>query len=147
MVQKTAATLLILVLGLATACAPARPTPTRAPEPTATPVWILATEPEHLAGIWFDGAAYVRYDADGTETIAPSIENLDTDYVMTGEFWFEDGLFYEEPPVCISLFVCEFYLLIEEGRAVRARYTIIEEPDPPCPGYRRGSQRNLVRVD
>jgi hypothetical protein len=147
MVKNTATTLLMLLLTLVAACAPAAPTPTRIPEPTPTAVWILATEPEHLAGIWDDGAAYVRYAADGTETIAASIELLDSDYVMTGKFWFEDGLFYEEPPVCISLFVCEFYLRIEEGRAVRARYTIIEEPDPPCPGYRKGTQRHLVRVD
>jgi hypothetical protein len=145
--KNTAPTLLMLVLSLVAACAPAAPTPTPTPVARPTPVEVRATKPEHLAGIWFDGASYGRYDADGTITIAESIENLDSDYVMTGRFWFEDGIYYEEPPVCLSLLVYEVYLQIEEGRAVRARLTIIEEPDPPCPGYGRGTQRRLERVD
>ncbi len=145
--KNTPTTLLALVLGLAAACAPAAPTPTPTPRPTATPVEVRATQPEHLAGIWFDGASYQRWGADGTVTIAETIENLDSDYVMTGRSWFEDGVYHEEPPVCQSVFVCEIMLQIEGGRAVRARYTVIEEPEPACPGYRRGSQRNLVRVD
>ena len=145
--KNSAATLLMLVLSIVTACAPAAPTPTRTPEPTATPVEVRATKPEHLAGIWYDGASYQRWEADGSITIAESVENLDSDYVMTGRFWFEDGIYYEEPPVCLSILVYEAYLQIEQGRAVRARLTIIEEPDPPCEGYRPGTQRRLMRVD
>ena len=64
---------------LVMACAPAAPTPTRTPEPTATPVEVLATEPEHLEDIWFDGQNehYVRFDADGTVRAAGNPEDLD----------------------------------------------------------------------
>jgi hypothetical protein len=146
MVKKATVVFVMLVLSLVTACAPAAPTPTLGPA-RPTPVEVLATKPEHLASLWFDGASYQRYEPDGTITVAESIENLDSDYVMTGRFWFKDGIYYEEPPVCMSLLVYEAYLQIEEGRAVRARLTIIEEPDPPCSGYGRGTQRRLERVD
>jgi hypothetical protein len=146
-VKKAVAITVIVVLQLVAACAPAAPTPTRTPEPTATPVEVRATKPEHLAGIWFDGASYQRYEADGSLTIAESIENLDSDYIMTGRFWFEDGKYYEEPPICLGVFAYEAYLRIEEGRAVRIRMTVIDVPDPPCPDLTLGTQRKLVRVD
>lgn len=145
--KNTAPTLLMLVLSLVAACAPAAPTPTPTPVARPAPVEVRATKPEHLAGIWFDGASYQRYEADGSLTIAESIENLDSDYIMTGRFWFEDGKYYEEPPICLGVFAYEAYLRIEEGRAVRIRMTVIDVPDPPCPDLTLGTQRKLVRVD
>jgi hypothetical protein len=147
MVKKVATVVLTVALCFVMACAPAAPTSTPTSQPTATPVEIRATKPEHLAGIWFDYASYQRWGEDGTITVAESMDTLDSDHVMTGRYWFEDGTFYMEPPVCLSLLVCNVRLHIEEGRAVRAYIRLIEEPDPPCPGYSRGTQWTLVRVD
>jgi hypothetical protein len=137
------------VLSLVASCAPAAPTPTRTPQPTATLVEVRATEPQHLAGIWFDGAAYLRFEADGTAKVAETIENLDKcpDFCMHGRYWFEDGIYYEEPPICVGIFAYEAYLRIEGGRAVRAHKTVIEVPDEPCPDLKLGTQRVLTRVD
>jgi hypothetical protein len=148
-IKNKAAALLMLVLTLAAACAPAAPTPTAAPEPQPTPVEVRATKPEHLAGIWFDGASYIRFEEDGTALAAETVENLGKcpDLCMHGRYWFEDGVYYEEPPICEGIFAYDAYLRIEDGRAVRARKTVIEVPEEPCPDLKIGTQRVLTRVD
>jgi ABC-type transport system substrate-binding protein len=151
-VRQATAVVVMLWLSLATACAPAAPTPT--PEPTPTPATVLATKPEHLAGTWFDplanhgGGMYHRFEENGTSRAAFSIEEFDNpDPSFAGTFWFENGLYHEKNPLCVGISVYEVYLQIEEGRAVRARMTVAEEPDPPCPDYRLGTQWKLVRAD
>jgi hypothetical protein len=132
MVKKATVILLMLVLSLVAACASAATTPTRTPEPTATPLEVRATKPEHLAGLWCDGASYLRYEADGTWKAAQSIKGLDNpDWIMEGRCWFEDGVCYEENPMCMGIFGYEAFLRIEEARAVRIRMTVIEVPDQP----------------
>ena len=146
--RKATVVVAMAMLSLALACAPAAPAPTPTPEPTPTPVEVMATKPEHLVGIWSDGASYGRYEADGTVTWAESIANLDIpQFRAVGRFWFEDGLFYEDSFYCEDVFGCEAYLRIEEGRAVRLRLKVIEAPDPPCDAFSLSWDRVLVRVD
>jgi hypothetical protein len=148
MVKKAVAVVVMAVLGLATACAPAAPTPTRAPEPTPMPVEVLATKGEHLVGIWFDGASYGRYEADGTITWAESLANLDTgQFCQGGRFWFEDGIYYEESFYWKGAFGCEPYLRIEEGRAVRLRLHVVEVPEQRTDALGLSKDRVLWRVD
>jgi hypothetical protein len=153
-VNKAVAIIVFVVLYLVTACAPAAPTPTRTPEPTVTPAEVRATKPEHLGGVWFDPFAnhgegmYHRFEGDGTTRAAFSIEEFDNpDPSFAGTFWFENGSYHETNPLCEGIIVYEVYLQIEEGRAVRARMMVAQEPDPPCPDYRLGTQWKLVRVD
>jgi hypothetical protein len=146
--KKTTAVVVMAVLCLLAACAPAAPTPTRTPEPTATPVDVRATEPEHLVGTWFDGASWFRFEADGTVYGGESLEQLDNpEFRFEGRFWFEDGLYHEENPICAGIYVYEAWLLIQEGRAVRARMTEIDVPDQTCPDRRLRRLWNLMRVD
>ncbi len=150
--KNTAATLLMLVLSLVTACTPAAPTSTPTPEPTATPVEVTATKPEHLAGIWVsqlsDGPAYFRFDADGTVHVGQSLEGLDdADSRLEGTFWFEDGLYHEENALCAGTYVYEASLQIQEGRAVRARMNEIEVPGMECIDRRLRRLWVLVRLD
>jgi hypothetical protein len=146
--NKVAAVVVMLVLSLVTACAPAAPAPTATPQPTATPVEVRATKVEHLVGIWFDGDAYGRYEADGTSTWAESIENLDIPHLCAGgTFWFEDGIYYEEGWYCEGIWGCEAYLRIEEGRAVRLRLKVVEAPEQPCDVFGLSWDRTLVRAD
>ena len=148
MLNRATTIFVIVVLGLATACTGAAPTPTRAPEPTATPAEVRATKLEHMVGIWRDIDTYYRFQADGTITWAESMENLDiAEHSLSGRCWFENGILYEELPVCEAILVQEAYLRIEEGRAVRLRQVTIEKPDPPCPGHGLGMDRLAVRVD
>jgi hypothetical protein len=153
--MKAAAALAVFALSLVTACTAAPATPAPTPVPTAKPAEVKATKPEHLAGIWqlggnieskTFGGRYYRWDPDGTVWWAEDPEM--TTNLRSANYCFEDGVYYEgERPACLSTGSYEIYLQITEGRAVRARYTVIEDPDPPCETYRRGSQRILVRVD
>jgi len=150
--KNTAATLLMLVLGLVTACTPAAPTPTPTPVPTATPVEVTATKPEHLAGIWLSGlgdvTSYFRFQADGTLHVAQSLEGLDdADTRLEGRFWFEDGLYHEENRLCAGTYVYEAFLGIQEGQAVRARMREVDVPGMECIDRRLRRLWSLVRVD
>jgi hypothetical protein len=137
MVKKIAAILVMAVLHLVVACAPAAPTPTRTPKPTPTPAEVRATKAEHLAGIWrlgggegnftpTYGGRYYRWDADGTVWWAHDAEMTTT--VFSASYWFEDGLYHEgESAVCLSAGCYEAYLVIEEGRGVRLRLQVIND--------------------
>jgi hypothetical protein len=137
MVKKATAAFVMLVLSLVAACAPAAPTPTRTPEPAATPAEVLATKAEHLAGIWrlggeevwFSptyGGRYYRWDLDGTVWWAEDPEMTTT--LFSASYWFEDGAYHEgESEVCFSAGSYEAYLIIEGGRAVRLRLQVIED--------------------
>jgi hypothetical protein len=93
--KNTAATLLMLVLSVVTACAPSVPTPTPTPEPTPAPVEVLATRPQHLEGIWFNPywglysgeGRYYLFDADGT-IYGQTLEEVQEKTWPQGEFWF-----------------------------------------------------------
>ena len=71
----------------------------------------------------------------------------DPNYRLLGTFWFEDGIYREQPVFCLGIYTYEIHLRIEEGRAVRLRMTLLEEGDPPCVNGRLDSQMTLVRVD
>jgi hypothetical protein len=149
MVKSKAATLLdsVLVLSLVVACAPAAPTPTTAPEATATPSEVLATLPEHLEGLWFDGQLrhYVRFDSGGTVRAAAKPEDLDEEssYAMT--YWFEDGLFYvERRSAWEGVGVYKAYLQIQDGRALVLRWECIKDTELE---RRRVYAVPLVRAD
>jgi hypothetical protein len=147
MVKKAAVILVVVVLHLATACAPSAPTVTPTPEPTATPVWVLATKPEHLEGIWLDAEAqqYQQWTADGTISGAYNVEDLDKESSFVGTFWFEEGIYYEDSPIwCIGTGAYKVYLRIEAGRAVRLRMELVEDP---CLDRRQAYRRPVVRVD
>jgi len=143
-VKKAIAVMVMVVLSLVTACTPAAPTPTLPPEPTATPVWVRATKPEHLTGIWrlfmgdWEPPWYYRWDADGTVWWGKDPEI--TTNVFSAKFWFEDGLYHEdESPDCDGLGIYEIDLEIQGGRAVRLRFNLIEDG----PGLGGGCLRPL----
>lgn len=137
MAKKAAAVLVMAVLGLSTACAPAAPPPTQTPQSTTTPVVVRATKPEHLTGIWLltaeipnqpysFGGPYYRWDTDGTVWWAEDAAM--TKNLFSAKFWFEDGLYHEnESPICEGLGIYEIYLEIEGGRAVLLRMRLIED--------------------
>jgi hypothetical protein len=140
MVKNNAAALWMLALMLVAAC--------DRPAPTATPTEILATRPQDLAGVWFDGEWYHRFDADGTIRMVASMEDLDDpNYRLLGHFWFEDGTYHERNAFCLGIYVYEVHLRMDGGRAVGLRMTLIEEGDPPCVNGRLDPQMELVRVD
>jgi hypothetical protein len=137
--------LLASILLVACASQPA-PTPTR--EPTATPVEVLATKPEHLAGLWFSPrravvgpGLYHRFEADGTIRWEYSREELEEHPTNRGRFWFEDGVYYEEGDTCFPIGSYRAYLEIEGGRAVGLRFEEVDDSDPSC------SERRLRRKD
>ena len=152
--KKAIAVLLMVVLHLVTACAPAAPTPTRTPEPTATPIEVLATKPEHLEGIWLNRTSpyagpprYYRFEADGTVKSGESLEELQENPFIDGRFWFEGGVYYEEGQYCVPIGSYRAYLNIEEGRAVALRFEEIDDSDPSCFERSWPRQGEFVRVD
>ena len=143
--KRATVLLVMLVLGLVTACSPAAPTPT--PEPTPTPADVLATKPEHLAGIWLDGEAqqYQRWDADGTIWGARNLEDLRENPEFVGRFWFEDGLYHEDEGLwCDGIGVYRVYLRIRGGRADRLYTKVVKDP---CLDRRIAYARPVSRVD
>jgi len=148
MVGRVMAVSVVAVLGLVAACAHTAPTQTRAPQPRATPVEVLATKPEHLAGIWINpaggvwgiGGPYFQFNADGIIKRAETAEGLQEEPYMEGNFWIEDGVYYEEGPYCEPIASYRVYLEIEEGRAVGLRFEEIDDPDEDC-----GTERSRVR--
>jgi hypothetical protein len=138
----------IALLCLVAACAPAAPTPTPTPEPRPTPVEVLATKPEHLAGLWtaveYDRRLYIRFEPDGT---------MKWDYDVAEptraqeRFWFEDGVYYEESSYCVPIGSYRAYLRIEEGRAVALRFEVIDDSDPSCLLRRERRFYRYLRVD
>ena len=150
------AVVVILVLSLVAACAPAAPTPTRTPEPIATPIWLLVSKPAQLEGIWlwtepipFDrsfGGGYYRWDADGTVWWANDADMAAN--LFSAKFWFEDGLYYEdESPICPGIGVYKLHLAVEGGRAVRLRMQLIEERGGWCSRINRYENKTWRRVD
>lgn len=139
MAKKTTAALVVVLLGLVTACGPPAPTPTRAPSPLPSPVWILASEPEHLEGIWFidmyQRDHYFRWDVEGT--MWKTSDAKDNTPEILGRFWFEEDAYSEERTGIPGIGVYEAQLQIQGGRAVRLRMKVIEEPrdfgDAPLP--------------
>jgi hypothetical protein len=138
MVKSAAAVVMMVIVCLAASCTTAAPTPTRAPEPTATPAEVRATKPEHLEGIWrlggevafgpTYGGRYYRWDSDGTVWWADDPEM--TTNLLSAIYWFEDGVYYEgESQVCVRTGSYEAYLAIEEGRAVRLRLQLVDDAD------------------
>ena len=128
---KTTAVLVVVVLSLVAACAPAAPTPTRAPEPTATLAEVRATKPEHLAGIWVvpwdnpDGQLYVRFEGDGIMCHTYSPQELEECPADGTRFWFEDGVYYEDFGQCLTIGSYRAYLEIQGGQAVGLRFEVI----------------------
>jgi hypothetical protein len=144
----------IAVLSLAAACTGAAPTPTRTPEPTPTPAVVLATKPEHLAGIWLNRATpygnpprYYRFEADGTVKSGESLEELQENPFIDGRFWFEGGVYYEEGQYCVPIGSYQAFLDIEEGRAVALRFEEIDDSDPSCFERSWPRQAEFARVD
>ncbi|UCC75880.1 MAG: WD40 repeat domain-containing protein, partial [Anaerolineales bacterium] len=108
---------------------PSAPALAGAPQPTPTPVEILVTKPEHLAGIWFNPIGerwgqgpYYRFDADRTVKRGFTLEALQENPFIEGRFWFEDGVYYEEGQVCSPVGSYRVYLESEGGRAVGLRF-------------------------
>jgi hypothetical protein len=147
-VKKTVAAIIVLVSHLAAACAPAAPSPTSAPHPTPTLAWILATQSEHLVGIWLNpvggfwgiGGPYFQFAADGTIKRAETVEGLQEEPHTEGSFWIEDGVYYEEGGYCEPIASYRAYLRIEEGGAMALRFEEIDDPDEEC-----GNERSRVR--
>jgi hypothetical protein len=134
--RAVAIVVMVVVLTVAAACAPSAPAATRTPQPTPTPVEVLATKPEHLAGIWrlggggaeslTYGGRYYRWAPDGTVWWAEDAEM--TTNLFSARFWFEDGVYYEgRSQVCYRTGSYEVYLEIEGGRAVRLRLQVIDD--------------------
>ena len=140
MVKRATAVLLIASLSVAAACAPAAPTPTRTPEPMATPVELLATEPDHVVGTWYNAyrefsggdPRYYRFESDGTIYWAATPEDLQKNPEVEGRFWFEDGVYYEEGYTCEPVGSYRVFVAIEGGRAVRPRFEEIEDSARDC---------------
>jgi hypothetical protein len=146
---------MLLVLSIVAACAPAAPTPTQTPPPTATPVRVLATKPEHIAGTWFnpvgvghgEGGLYYRFELDGTVMWDETLEGLDGTPLMAEEYWFEDGVYYEGGNYCVTIGSYRAYLDIEEGRAAALRFEMIDDSDQSCWERIRAMKARFVRVD
>jgi hypothetical protein len=105
--RKTIRTLVIpiLLLSLVAACAaPLAPTATSTPQPTATPVEIIASKVEDLVGVWksrFGGeVAYMQYRADGTFKLARTVADLESNPIVSGTFWFEGTVFNTFDDLC-----------------------------------------------
>jgi hypothetical protein len=153
--NRAAGLLAIVVLSLVAACIPAEPTPTPTPQPTATPVWIQATKPEHLAGIWFnpqrayrDGRGFFyRFEEDGTIYWAPTLEDLQENPDVEASFWFQDGVYYEEGYHCVPIGSYRAYLHIAEGRAVELRFEEIDDSDRSCFERRYEKRVKYERID
>jgi hypothetical protein len=150
-VKKATAVFVMLVLSLAAACAPTAPTPTPTREPTPAPVEVLATKPEHLAGIWAveaqlggRGFRHYRFEADGTISYQRVYEDFQ---LFGGRFWFEDGVYYEESEDCFPIGSYRAYLEIEGGRAVRLRFEVIDDWDQSCTERRLWRTAPYRRVD
>jgi hypothetical protein len=147
-VKGATAVSVIVAFSLATACAPALPTPTATPEPTATPVEVLATRPEHIAGVWSAwNGWYIRYSADGTTKYSRALGVLDTVPEGQGEFWFEGEVFREESPDCDAVAAYEIRLDIRDGRVVRLLFRTIEEVYPACHERAERYAHPLYRVE
>jgi hypothetical protein len=153
-VKKAIAVIVMVVLSVVAACAPAAPAPTPTAEPTPTPVEVLATKPEHLAGIWLNPHArpvepreyYFRWETDGTFKYAHTLERLES-RTPHERFWFEEGVYYEESSYCDPIGSYRVWLEIEEGRAVGLRFEEIDDSDPSCSDRRRERSIRVVRVD
>jgi hypothetical protein len=117
---------------------------------------VLATKPEHLAGIWNNalgnlwglGGPYFLFAADGTIKRAETAEDLQETTYVEGRYWFEEGVYYEEGLYCERIGSYRAYLYIVEGRAVRLRFEEIDDPDDECGGERsRVRKASFTRVD
>jgi hypothetical protein len=153
-VKKAIAVILMVVVLHVTACAPEAPTPTPTPEPRATPVWVLATKPEHLAGIWYNPSGelwgmgpWYRFEADGTVQIGRTLEALQEHPFTEGRFWFEGGVYYEEGQMCVPIGSYRVHLDIEEGTAVGLRFEEIDDRDYSCSERLQSRRAKFARVD
>jgi hypothetical protein len=152
MVRQATAALVVIGLHIAAACAPAAPTPTPTPRPTPTPVWVPATKPEHLAGIWYNAyyaattgrGVYYRFEPEGTIYWAYTLEDLHGTPDLQARFWFEDGVYYEEGYMCTPVGSYRAYLNIEAGRAVGLRFEEIDDSDRSC--YERSREKRVMYV-
>jgi hypothetical protein len=148
-VKCNAAWLVAIALSLVAACATAAPTPTPTPEPTPTPGWVLATKPEHLAGLWstwyVHSRWYHRFEKDGTT--CSKTEEFEQCPEHASRFWFEDGVYYEEDRGCDPIGSYRVYLQIEGGRALRLRFEEIDDSDPSCLERREIRSTAYSRVD
>jgi hypothetical protein len=151
-VRRATVVVAIAMLSVVTACTTAAPTPT--PEPTPTPVEILATKPEHLAGLWFNSLGerwgkgpYYRFEADGTVKRASTLEDLQENPFIEGKFWFEDGVYYEEGQMCFPIASYRVYLRSEGGRAVGLRFEEIDDSDEKCQERSLPRRAPFVRMD
>ena len=153
MVKKAFAVIVIVVLCLVAACGPSAPapTPTPTPEPAPTPAWVLATKPEHLAGIWFVqdllSGRYVLIEADGTVWHELTRDLVEEHPIFDGRFWFEDGVYYQEGHSCNPIGSYRAYLEIEGGRAVGLRFEEIDDSDPDCWKRKHRMSIKWTRVD
>jgi hypothetical protein len=150
--KNTAATLLMLVLSVVTACAPSVPTPAPTPEPTPTPAWVLATKPDHLVGIWrgkykySEGWLYERVEADGTIWYWWEA-GVGEGHGTRGprRFWFEDGVYYAQSDICDPIGSYRAYLKIELFATVLApgahhRGEVREHASALAAAYRAGQE-------
>ena len=149
MVRKVVAMSVMVVLSLASACAPVAPMPMPTPEPKPSPVWILASEPGHLEGIWFFRYAmadnYFWWGADGT--IWKTKEAKENTRDIWGRFWFEEGVYYEERVGVPGIGSYEAHLEIQEGRAVRLRMKVVEDTRDFGDSWPRHGNIPYLRVD
>jgi hypothetical protein len=150
-VRRATAVFVMALLGLVAACTPAAPTPTQTPEPTPTRAWILATKPEHLAGLWYArgslGSFYTRFEPDGTMKWEVQREGPTRPTRPRARFWFEDGVYYQHGDSCDPIGSYRAYLEIEEGQAVRLRFEEIDDSDPSCLARRGRMSLQCFRVD
>ncbi len=79
------------------------------------------TNSKDIVGIWEIYGDYVQYNEDGTFHFASSLERLEDQPMAIGEFWFEEGQYFEKEievhnlPSCGSVLGIYEVILLENG--------------------------------
>ena len=98
----------------------------------------IVARAEDMAGVWkmpFLGAeAFVHYKADGTFDIAYTVEMLKGKPALrspgiSGNFWFEDGVFYTKDNSSQTPGSYEVSVQKEGGTPTHLSFRVIEDPD------------------
>ncbi|MFB0547002.1 MAG: two-component regulator propeller domain-containing protein, partial [Anaerolineae bacterium] len=95
---------------------------------------VIASKVEDLVGVWetrFMGVvAYMQFEADGTLTLARTVEKLESAPILSGTFWFEGTVFNMEDTLAYHTGKYEVRGQKEGDKPIYLTFIVIDDPDP-----------------
>ena len=131
------AIVVLLLVGCGISQSPPTPTPIPPtttplpPTPSAPPEPGPITEAKDIVGIWMFQAMFVEYDEDGTVRYAESRLTMREEKLTdVGEFWFEDGQYFQKLTGFYKMGDCQGITGIYEVQLLEngnLRFSVVED--------------------